>query len=182
MAELRGRFEVGALLAQARRVAGLSQRELAAAAGVAASTVGGVESGAKGVSVEVLAQLLEPTGLRLAVLDADDREVGPFPADAVRDNAGRRFPAHLDLLPPDQVPHERLRSPRYDRMPPVAWYHRRATSDRLGDDESRIRGERPDHPTAAQLEFRRQERMYGRTRWWPARAATLVALARADGD
>jgi transcriptional regulator with XRE-family HTH domain len=174
-----GRFQVGALVARARRLAGLSQRELAAEAGVAPSTVGGVESGARGISVDLLTQLLEPTGLRLGVLDSDDREVRPFPAEAVRDNAGRRFPAHLDLLPPDCVPSERRRSPRYDRQPAVAWYHRRGTADVTGDDQrAQHPPERPEHPTVAQLEFRRQERLYGRMRWWPARAE---ALARALG-
>jgi transcriptional regulator with XRE-family HTH domain len=165
------RFEAGALVARARRLSRMSQRELADAAGVARSTVGGVESGARGVSVDVLSRLLEPTGLRLAVLDRDGREVAPFPADVVRDNAERRFPAHLDVVPPDCLPTERLRSPRYDRKPARAWYHLRTTSSPAPPPDT---PRADDHPTATQLEIRQQERRYGRMTWWPQRKEALA--------
>lgn len=156
------------------------------AAGVARSTVGGVESGARGVSVDVLSRLLEPTGLRLAVLDRDGREVAPFPADVVRDNAERRFPAHLDVVPPDCLPTERLRSPRYDRKPARAWYHLRTTSSpappapdtagahATGPDDTGHDDTRPDHPSGTQLEIRQQERRCGRMSWWPQRKEALA--------
>jgi transcriptional regulator with XRE-family HTH domain len=128
-------FDAGALLARARRLAGVSQRELAAAVGVAPSTVGGIESGSRRAGVELLDTLLRATGLRLAVLDSDGFEVSPVPVDAVRDGAGRRFPAHLDVLPRDRLASERMGSPRYDRASTAAGY-------RLRTHDGRSRGAR----------------------------------------
>lgn len=159
-------FDAAHYVVRARRRAGVSQRELADAVGVARSTVGSVESGARQPSIGLLGELLAVAGLRLAVLDADGREVPGFPEDAVRDHADRRFPAHLDVTPPDLLPKERLRSPRYDRPPATAWYQRR--SDAGAPDPTR-----PDHPTAAELEFRHWERRYHRMPWWPHRAREL---------
>jgi transcriptional regulator with XRE-family HTH domain len=125
------RFDAGSYLAQARRLADLSQRELAARAGMPQSTIAAFESGARRPTVQAMDGLLRACGLRLSVLDAHGGEVHAFPAEVVRDNAGRRFAAHLDVQPPDRLPREALRSPRYDRRPPKAWYHRREERDRL---------------------------------------------------
>jgi transcriptional regulator with XRE-family HTH domain len=153
-------FDAARYLVRARRLADLSQRDLAAASGIAKSTISAFESGARRVPAEVLDRLLRATGLRLAVLDEERREVQPVPPEWVRDNAGRRFPAHLDVQPPDVLPHEALMSPRYDRMPAKAWYHHRAERDRVGE-----RAGRPaDHPSDDYLAFRRAKRLYGRHR------------------
>ncbi|TDE93867.1 hypothetical protein EXU48_10325 [Occultella glacieicola] len=95
--------------------------------------------------------MLAEAGLRLAVVDETGREVEPVPTQEVRDNGGRRFPAHLDVVPPDHVPSHRMSRPRYDRMPAAAWYHHRSMRDcfravRTGD---------LDHPTVAELARRR---------------------------
>jgi HTH-type transcriptional regulator/antitoxin HipB len=168
-------FDAGGHLVRARRLADLSQRELAAAAGVPQSSLAAYESGRRRVSTDALARLLREAGLRLAVVDAQGHEVGPVAADAVRDNGARRFPAHLDVQPPDQLPPGVIASPRYDREPAKAWYHRRAERDRLRA-SGRAAG---DHPTDAELEYRRLATRYGRSPWWPSRSA---GLARALGD
>lgn len=160
-------FEAGPLLVRARRVADLSQRDLARLAGAPQASVAALESGTRGVRLEVFARLVAAAGMRLAVLGPHGEELVPFAADTVRDNAGRRFPAHLDVLPPDDIPAERIGSPRYDRAEAKGWYHLR-----MRRDLAREAGEAPHgHPAVADLEFRRLQRRYGRTRWWPHREA-----------
>ncbi|GAB3079058.1 helix-turn-helix domain-containing protein [Pedococcus soli] len=102
---------VGYLL-RARRRAQLSQREMAGSIGVAQATLSAYEGGRRKLPEPVLVAALRVAGLRLVVVDEKGQEVTPFPADAVRDNAGRRFPAHLEVQPPDQLPSEALRAAR----------------------------------------------------------------------
>lgn len=122
--------------------------------GVSASTVSRIESGRTIPSIELFERILALAGLRLAVLDAVGNEVAPAPADAVRDNQGRRFPAHLDVDPPDRVPRERDLWPRYDRLEARAWYRHRAFRDRLTE-EAPQRQRPADHPTEDELKVRR---------------------------
>jgi transcriptional regulator with XRE-family HTH domain len=84
------------MLRRIRRTADVSQRELAAMLGVAQSTVGRWEAGETSPDLETAARLARIAGLRLALVDVDDRVVAPMAEDAVRDRGGRRFPAHLD--------------------------------------------------------------------------------------
>jgi transcriptional regulator with XRE-family HTH domain len=58
-------MDVGRLLRSARRRAGLSQRELAAAASVPQATVGRIEAGLVSPRAETLAHLLRATGHEL---------------------------------------------------------------------------------------------------------------------
>ncbi|MGY1821568.1 helix-turn-helix domain-containing protein [Geodermatophilus sp. SYSU D00079] len=88
--------DLGGLLRRIRRLADLSQRELAARIGVSKSAVAAAESGRSGLDARVLARAAEATGLRLVLLDAQGREVPGMDPDAVRDTAGRFYPAHLD--------------------------------------------------------------------------------------
>jgi HTH-type transcriptional regulator/antitoxin HipB len=160
-----GVFAAGRLLASARRHADLSQRELARRSGVAQSTIAAIESGGRGVQVDLFHRLLAAAGVRLVALDPGGEELAPFAEDSARDNAGRRFPAHLDVRPPDLVPADRTTSPRYDRPAPQGWYHLRLRRDAV-----REAGEAPRrHPTAGELQYRRLRRRYGRTPWWPDR-------------
>ena len=111
-------FDLPGLIRRIRRIADVSQRELAERLGVPKSGVGAVESGTSGLDVRVLARAALLAGLRLAVVDGEGEEVLPMSGDAVRDRANRRFPAHLDTRYGDQDwwhdPH------RYDRQQP--WY------------------------------------------------------------
>ena len=94
-----GRFPIPGLVRRARRIADLSQRELAARAGVAQSTVARVEAGTLMPSLAVLERLLGPAELQLVVVDQHGYVVLPMrEADWTRDGAGRRYPSHLDTI------------------------------------------------------------------------------------
>jgi transcriptional regulator with XRE-family HTH domain len=89
-------FDLPGALRRVRRRADMSQRELAAAAGISASAVAKAESGTRDLPTSLLARIAEVAALRLALVDGNGREVGPMSDAAVRDTSGRRFPAHLD--------------------------------------------------------------------------------------
>lgn len=89
-------FDLPGTLRRVRRIADLSQRELAARIGVSAQTIGHVETGRRDLMVSVLARVAELAGLRIALVDQAGNEVDPMAADTARDGANRRFPAHLD--------------------------------------------------------------------------------------
>jgi transcriptional regulator with XRE-family HTH domain len=75
----------------------VSQRELAAACGVAQAVVARAESGRRTVPVDVLVRAAGLAGLRLVLVDADGRVSVPMSSRAVRDAVGRLYPAHLDV-------------------------------------------------------------------------------------
>ena len=171
------RFDVGGLLAQARRLADLSQRELAARSGLSQSAIAGYESGARVPRADVLARLLAAAGLRLAVLDTSAQEVRPFSPDAVRDNAGRRFPAHLDAAHPDVVD-QYVRRPRHDRPERLAGFERRKDRDirRARDGVVPAR-----HITPGEVELPRLDRRYRRDpSYWARRRPALVRRLGVD--
>jgi transcriptional regulator with XRE-family HTH domain len=152
---------VGRYVVRVRRLADLSQRDLAVETGTSASRICRLESGAVDPGVTQFQRILALAGLRLAVVDEAGHEVAPVPADIVRDNQGRRFPAHLDVAPPDEVPYDRWAFPRYDRPEAQGWYHLRDTRDELavgGDGGDGAGGlARPaDHPTRTELRTRRR--------------------------
>jgi HTH-type transcriptional regulator/antitoxin HipB len=84
------------VLRRVRRIADLSQRELAVAVGISASAVGSAESGARDLPLSVVARIAEVAALRLSLVDHDGQEIAGMAENTVRDTAGRRFPAHLD--------------------------------------------------------------------------------------
>lgn len=162
-------FDTAGHVVRARRLGDLSQRDLAEKVGLVQSGIVDIEGGRRQVSVPLFVRMLKAADHRLCVVDADGVEVGPVAPDIVRDNAGRRFPAHLDLTHPDQLPPERIRSPRYDREPAKAWYHLRDTRDRLRENAGpEVLG---DHPTPAELRERRRARMDEVRRQTRARSA-----------
>jgi transcriptional regulator with XRE-family HTH domain len=112
------RFDVSGALRRIRRLADLSQRELAEQLGVSKSAVAAAESGTRGLDLDVLTRAADLAGLRLALLDGTGEEVTPMDDDTVRDRAWRHFPAHLDTV----YSEERWSyfEHRLDR--PVPWY------------------------------------------------------------
>lgn len=147
--------EPGRYVVRVRRLADLSQRELAALVGISSSTVSRIESGTVVPSIQLYARVLALAGLHLAVVDGDGNEVLPVPIDTVRDNQGRRFPAHLDVAPPDEVPFERWAFPRYDRPEARGWFRHRSARDELAE-ASPARHRPTDHPTEPALALRRR--------------------------
>ena len=91
-----GAFDLCGVLRRIRRAADLSQRELAGALGISIAAVAHAEAGTRDLPATVLARAAELAGLRLALLDEAGEQVAGMADGAVRDRAGRRFPAHLD--------------------------------------------------------------------------------------
>ncbi|MEW2441563.1 GNAT family N-acetyltransferase [Micromonospora marina] len=123
--------DLGDLIRRLRRRADLSQRELAARAGVPQPTIARIESGRTGdPQYRTIERLVQALGGRMHVelapgsgRDADAlAEAAPVPHDEMRDLAGRRYPAHLDVW--------EVREPRdwpgawwaeWYRLPPRQW-------------------------------------------------------------
>jgi transcriptional regulator with XRE-family HTH domain len=94
-----GPYPVPGLVRRARRIADLSQREMAQAAGLSRSTVARVESGNLTPSLGVMQRLLATAGLHMVVVDAAGRIVKPMrESDETRDADNRRYPSHLDTI------------------------------------------------------------------------------------
>ncbi|MFQ1003341.1 helix-turn-helix domain-containing protein [Modestobacter sp. SSW1-42] len=138
--ELRGRSQLSAWVRRIRRAADLSQRELADALSVSSGAVARAETGDRDLPATVLMRAARLAGLRLALLDDAGDEVGGMAGNAVRDMAGRRFPAHLDTRYGDEGWwHDEV---RYSR--PRPWYT--FDRDRRARDHRRTRrGEPSDH-------------------------------------
>lgn len=95
---------IPALVRWVRRRADLSQRDLAAQLGVSQSLVAHWENGVSEPSLRVFLALVALARLQLALVENDGGAVDVAQqarddAEAVRDRAGRRFPAHLDVVP-----------------------------------------------------------------------------------
>ena len=97
--------------------------------GIDQSQIARIEASHRGIDVQLFAQILEVGGMRLTIVDAHGVEITPVGQDVLRDNAGRRMPAHLDVLGPGELPYFALRGPRYDRAKPGARYHHRRARD-----------------------------------------------------
>jgi transcriptional regulator with XRE-family HTH domain len=131
-----GSFAVDGLVRRARRIADLSQRELAAAAGIAPSTIGRIEAGDRQPSLALLLRVLGVAGLELVVVDAQGRVVQPMADwDDTRDGAERRYPSHLDTIL-DPEPGEWW-GDVYGLMRPPETFHR----DRARRDMQRARSQ-----------------------------------------
>ncbi len=141
-------FDAARFIVRVRRRADLSQRQLADVIGVSRATIGRLESGASHVDTATLGVILSVAGLRLAVLDEAGKEVTPVPIDLLRDHANRRFPGHLDVLPPEDMPAYRGANPRRGRPDANAWFLQRRARATLRDkvgvplDHPSVTGER----------------------------------------
>jgi transcriptional regulator with XRE-family HTH domain len=93
-------FDAGDYLRKVRRVADLSQRELAKVSCVPRSAIERIESGALDPRIGQLGQLLALLRWRLVVIDDNHHLVLPLVEfeHNMRDGADRRFPAHLDVV------------------------------------------------------------------------------------
>ncbi|MEU8326803.1 helix-turn-helix transcriptional regulator [Micromonospora sp. NPDC048839] len=104
MAADKGAIDVGAALRDLRRRADLSQRELAEQSGIPKSTLARIEAGqGAGPAFRTVERLVRAAGgeLVLKLPDASSAaavdESPPAPDHELRDEAGRRYPAHLDV-------------------------------------------------------------------------------------
>ncbi|MET7960375.1 helix-turn-helix domain-containing protein [Micromonospora zamorensis] len=108
MAADKGAIDVGATLRDLRRRADLSQRELAEQSGIPKSTLARIEAGqGAGPAFRTVERLVRAAGgeLVLKLPDApcsaavDESPQAPDHElwDELRDEAGRRYPAHLDV-------------------------------------------------------------------------------------
>lgn len=86
--------EVSGLIRRVRRLAKLSQRELAHDLGVSQSAVAKWETGRTSPTARMLARVLAVAELGLAAVRMGGDRVQPMKVVAARDAAGRRYPAH----------------------------------------------------------------------------------------
>jgi transcriptional regulator with XRE-family HTH domain len=91
-----GEFDLPGALRRIRRVADLSQRELAGRIGLSPAVIARAESGSRSLPLVSLARAAAVADLRLALIDAVGNEVPGMCDESVRDLGRRRFPAHLD--------------------------------------------------------------------------------------
>ena len=100
MEELDASATAGAWVRQARRLADLSQRELAERAGLRRQVVERIEAGSVSPRLSTLLTLLRAAGCHLAL------RPGPQPVGTqrpgLRDRAQRHYPAHLDVREVDR--------------------------------------------------------------------------------
>jgi HTH-type transcriptional regulator/antitoxin HipB len=134
-------FDLSGVLRRIRRTSDLSQRELARRLDVSKSAVAAAEAGTRDFPAGLLARAAAQAGLRLALLDADSREIAGMADHTVRDMGWRRLPAHLDIRQSD----EDWWHGEERRSRPQPWY----TFDRdrpLRDAYRRRNGTPEDHP------------------------------------
>jgi transcriptional regulator with XRE-family HTH domain len=93
-------FPTGDYVRKLRRVADLSQRELAETAHLSRSQIERIEAGTADPRMRQLGDLFSLVGWGLVVLDAEGYQVRPLRelGGDLRDGADRRYPAHLDVI------------------------------------------------------------------------------------
>lgn len=93
------RFPFEGIVRRTRRIADMSQRELARAAGTSHTTIGRIESGTLVPAFDLLRRILAVAQLWLVVVDAEGHVVLPMrDLPDTRDGAERRYPSHLDTI------------------------------------------------------------------------------------
>jgi transcriptional regulator with XRE-family HTH domain len=87
------------LVRRARRLADMSQREMARAAEVSQAAISKIEAGTLTPSIALLQRVLGAAKLWLVVVDDAGHVVEPMKDwQDTRDGAGRRYPSHLDTI------------------------------------------------------------------------------------
>lgn len=171
------RFSADRYVIRARRLADLSQRDLADLLGVARSVVSRMETGQVVPSCDLLSRILGVAGLQLVVVDAAGAVVDPVAEDVARDNAGRRYPAHLDVHPVEMAPSEYHWRPRHERQTPKAWFQLREERDRRRAKAQHGQQQHgQDHPTVTDLEKWRAQVLREKAERARRRAAEIAAL------
>ena len=89
-----GDEEISGLIRRVRRLAKLSQRELAHSLGVSQSAVAKWETERTTPSATMLKRILSAADLRLIAVRRDGEQALPMKPIAARDAASRRYPAH----------------------------------------------------------------------------------------
>jgi hypothetical protein len=141
--------------------------------GVDGFGLGGAGVGGFGVDVPAT----DVAGLVMCVrrtCDRDGVEVAPIAHDVLRDNAGRRMPAHLDVRGPADRPMSAMINAHSDRPAPRAWYHHRARRDRRR--VLRNTSAMDDQPTRSGLARIERDRSAARIRARRERADVLLDL------
>jgi transcriptional regulator with XRE-family HTH domain len=158
-------FDLTGLLRRIRRRADLSQRELAAACGVAQAVIAQAESGRRGMAADLLARAAVVARLRLVLVDDGGAEVPGMTNEGARDRGRRRLPAHLDSVRSDRRPG------RYQHRPSRPEPTYTVDRDRRARDELRARDGTPDDHHVPQPGDSPAERQEARRReWWRRRA------------
>ena len=85
---------ISGLIRRVRRMAKLSQRELAHELGVSQSAVAKWETGRTTPSARMMTRILDVASLRLVAVRDNGEQVRPMKAVAATDAANRRYPAH----------------------------------------------------------------------------------------
>jgi transcriptional regulator with XRE-family HTH domain len=149
------------LVRRARRIADLSQRELATKAGVSRAMIGRIESGNTVPSLGVFQRIMRAAGLYLVVVDENGKLIQPMrDREDVQDGAGRRYPSHLDTIL-DPEPGQWWADIYGLAAPPETFYRDRAYRDaqrRLSVWQVRVKQNRnaprpPDPKTAARYRW-----------------------------
>ena len=93
-------FPTGDYMRKLRRVADLSQRELAEVVSLSRRLIERIETGDADPRLAQVAELFAIVGWRLEVVDHDGGPVQPLRelGGDLRDGADRRYPAHLDVI------------------------------------------------------------------------------------
>lgn len=166
-------FDVAGFVRRVRRVADLSQRDLADRMGLSRAAVGRLESVPGRVDLATFQAILGVADFRLAVVDGAGRLIEAVPHDTLRDHGNRRFPSHLDATPPDiGIPNERGVDPRRGKGPALGWYRQRSMRNRM-----RELGRQPvDHPTVTSERQRQADRLQRRRESAAAAAAKELEL------
>jgi DNA-binding XRE family transcriptional regulator len=132
-------FDLPGLLRRIRRIADLSQRELAQRLALSKTAIGAAEAGTRDLPATLLARAAALAGLRLTVVDDQGCEVAGMADDTVRDMGYRRFPAHLDTRYADESwwhgEHRRSRSQPWYTFDRDRWVRDTYWRRRLGTPE-----------------------------------------------